>query len=300
MNNTSMLSLVESASVAGTSSFWQDPINHPATPLYAVLALLVLVTLVTAMVAVTLLRVLNTLTEQMARDRAELLGKEYVEEPGWWTRLDRRLTGAVPIEKEATIELEHNYDGIKELDNHLPPWWKWLFYATIVWSGVYLVIYHVTDAAPLMEQEYADEMTLAQEAARKRQTLQPVASIDEAQLVYTRDEQIIAKGLSLYKGNCASCHKDNGEGGIGPNLTDDYWLHGGGIKDVYATIKNGVPEKGMISWKTILKPEDIRDVAFFILSLQGTNPANAKAPQGVRWEEVPTVKADSASVSPGQ
>ncbi len=282
-----------------TKGFWDDPINHPMTPFYVLMTLVGIVTILVFVVAIMLLQVLNTFVERSAREKASAMGVAYVPEPSWWTKLDRKLTNAVPLEKEATIVLDHNYDGIKELDNHLPPWWKWLFYGTIAWSVVYLVVYHITDSVPLQEQEYANEIALADEQIRKTRAAEPVAAIDEAALAYTADADLISKGAAVYKNNCASCHKDKGEGSIGPNLTDDYWLHGGSIQNIFATIKNGVPEKGMIAWNAILKPEEIRDVSFFIMSLKGSNPPNAKAPQGPIWkEEVKTevVKTDSVKV----
>ena len=277
-------------------TFWDDPINHPMAPFYALMVLVGVVTLLVFVVAIMLLQVLNTFVEKAAQEKAAALGIRYVKEPSWWTKLDRKLTNAVPMEKEATVMLDHNYDGIRELDNHLPPWWKWLFYGTIVWGIIYFVVYHVTDNAPLQEQEYENEVAMADAQLKKLRAAQPVASIDEEALAYTNDATLISKGLAIYKSNCASCHKDNGEGGIGPNLTDEYWLHGGSIKNIYSTVKNGVPDKGMISWSSILKPEEMRDVSFFIMSIRGTTPANPKAPQGVIWKDTEVIKADSVKI----
>ncbi|NBW39120.1 MAG: cytochrome oxidase subunit III [Cytophagia bacterium] len=271
--------------------FWDDPINHPMTPFYALMALVLIVTILVFVVAIMLLQVLNTFVEKAAREKAAALGVEYKPEPSWWQKLDRKLTNAIPLEKEATIELDHNYDGIKELDNHLPPWWKWLFYGTIAWSVVYLVVYHITDSVPLQQEEYNNEVALADEQIRKIRAAEPVAAIDEAALTYTADADLISKGALVFKNNCVSCHKEKGEGSIGPNLTDEYWLHGGSIQNIFATVKNGVPEKGMIAWNAILKPEEIRNVSLFIMSLKGSNPPNAKAPQGVIWKE--EVKTES-------
>jgi cytochrome c oxidase cbb3-type subunit III len=281
---------------APVATFMDDPINHPMAPFYALVALVCVVTLLVLTVAIMLLRVLNVFVEKAEQERAQKLGVAYVRPLSWWTKIDRQLTNAVPLEKEATVLLDHDYDGIKELDNHLPPWWKWLFYGTIAWGAVYLVVYHITDSVPLQEQEYMNEVAVADASLQKLRALQPVATIDEATLVYSNDAALIASGKSIYKSNCASCHKDLGEGGIGPNLTDEFWLHGGGVKNIFATIKNGVADKGMISWKGILKPEEMRDVTFFIMSLRGTNPPNPKAPQGPVWKEVESVAADSTKI----
>ncbi|NBP70415.1 MAG: hypothetical protein EBU52_16985, partial [Cytophagia bacterium] len=214
-----LLPAVAWAQETPAKGFWDDPINHPMTPFYALMALVLLVTILVFVVAIMLLQVLNTFVEKAAREKAAALGLEYKPEPSWWQKLDRKLTNAIPLEKEATIELDHNYDGIKELDNHLPPWWKWLFYGTIAWSVVYLVVYHITDSVPLQQEEYNNEVALADEQIRKIRAAEPVAAIDEAALTYTADAELISKGALVFKNNCVSCHKEKGEGSIGPNLT---------------------------------------------------------------------------------
>jgi len=260
----------------GTSGFWSDPMNHPLFPLYALTAFIFLVVLVVVVVAFYLIKVLNLLIERAAMERAERLGGPYVPAKTGWQKLMQRLTRSTPVEKEADIMLDHSYDGIRELDNHLPPWWTWLFYATIIWSVGYMIVYHVTDSLPLSIEEYQADV----EKVQKLRASQEVVQIDENTLEYTDDAELISKGKEVYMSNCASCHRNDGGGGVGPNLADDYWLHGGSIKNIYATIKNGVPEKGMISWAPILKPEEMRDAAFFIMSLRGTSPAGGKEPQG--------------------
>jgi cytochrome c oxidase cbb3-type subunit III len=292
--------MVMAQDVTPSKTFWDDPINHPMAPFYALLALVGIVIVLILVVAVVLFQVLNTILEKAAKEKAEHLGIVYVPEPSWWQKVDRKLTNAVPLEKEATIVLDHNYDGIKELDNHLPPWWKWLFLGTIGWAAVYLIVYHIAETAPSQEQEYENEVMLAEAQVRKTKALQPLATINEDSLVFTNDAAMISNGKTIYISNCASCHKNLGEGSIGPNLTDAYWLHGGGIKNIFLTIKNGVPEKGMISWTGILKPEEMRDVSFFIMSIGGSNPPNAKAPQGVIWKEeikIDSVRVDSTTVT---
>lgn len=194
----------------------------------------------------------------------------------WW----KSLTGAVPLEKEEVILLSHNYDGIRELDNHLPPWWKYLFAATIVFSIFYMLDYHVWHSSPNQEEEYLQEVAVAEKEIEAFQE-KNANSIDEnsVKLLIT-DSKVVAKGKEIYTEKCVACHNAMGEGGVGPNLTDEYWLHGGTVKDIFKTIKNGVPEKGMISWKATLKPNEMQDVSNFILSIAGTNPPNGKAPQG--------------------
>ncbi|MDV3309394.1 MAG: c-type cytochrome [Cyclobacteriaceae bacterium] len=245
---------------------------------------MVIVTLIAAIaIAIYVVRVVNMLTEQAARERAERQGVAYKSQPSLWKRLSQRLTRAAPIEREEEILLEHSYDGIRELDNHLPPWWKWLFYGTIIWGAGYLLVYHVMGLLPLSEEEYLADV----ERVHAMRATREVVEIDEATLVFTPDEEIISRGQAIFTSNCASCHRNDGGGGIGPNLTDDYWLHGGSLQNIFAVIKNGVPEKGMISWAPILKPEEIRDASFFVMSLRGSNVAGGKEPQGELYQEQP-------------
>src|SRR5690606_24938704 len=226
-----------------SQTFWQDPFSHPMTPIYGLIVLICVVILLIGFVAVAMIRVLNVFSENLAKERAEKLGIPYVPQPTYWQRLVRSLNASVPVEEERSIELEHSYDGIRELDNHLPPWWKYLFYFTIVWSVVYLIAYHVTDSLPLQIDEYNNQVAKAEEVKKQFLATQPKVEIDESTLTYVKDDAIIAKGKEIYTAYCVSCHKADGGGMIGPNLTDEYWLHGGDVKSVYAVVKNGVPEK---------------------------------------------------------
>ncbi|WP_435355640.1 cbb3-type cytochrome c oxidase N-terminal domain-containing protein [Emticicia sp. SJ17W-69] len=237
---------------------------------------LVLVTLV--IFAIVILFVVFGIFRALKQIDAERSGKltEAFSFDVWW----KSLTGAVPLEKEEVILLNHNYDGIRELDNHLPPWWKYLFYATIVFAIIYMLDYHVWKSSPLQEDEYQQEVAVAQKQIEEFQA-KNANSIDENSVkLLATDSKVVAKGKEIFTGKCVACHGALGEGGVGPNLTDEYWLHGGTIKDIFKTIKNGVPEKGMISWKATLKPNEIQDVSNYIVSLAGTNPPNGKAPQG--------------------
>jgi len=285
----------QDAATPALKTFWDDPINHPMMPLYVVSGLVVIVILLVMVVTIYLLRVLNMLVEQGEKEKAAKLGTAYVRKPTWWNKLSQQLNASVPLEMEKSIELDHNYDGVRELDNHLPPWWKWLFYVTIVWAVIYIVVFHVSDALPLSEDEYKNEVALAEEQIRKVMASQPMATIDESTLQFTNDAAIIEKGKAVFmNGTCSSCHRNDGGGNtIGPNLTDEYWIHGGDIKNIFSTIKNGAIEKGMPAWGKSLSPTDIRNVTFYVVSLQGTNPANAKAPQGELFKQTPTVASDT-------
>jgi cytochrome c oxidase cbb3-type subunit III len=290
------LSFGSVAQATETASFWTDPFSSPMLPIYALITLISVVILLILLVAVYLIRVLNTLTDNVAKERAEKLGVVYKPSPTYWERFTTAANKAVPVEEERKIELDHNYDGIRELDNHLPPWWKYLFYVTIVWSVIYLVVYHVTDSLPLQEDEYREQVAKADDVKRKYLATQPKVEIDENSLSYFMDNEIITKGKSLYSSYCSSCHKADGGGSIGPNLTDEYWIHGGDIKNIFAVIKNGVPEKGMVSWASVLNPEQLRDVSFYVMSLQGSNPPGAKQPQGTVFKNDTPVQRDSTQV----
>jgi cytochrome c oxidase cbb3-type subunit III len=288
------LPLTSFAQAASEPTFLSDPFSHPMTPFYVIVSLISIVILLIAFVAFSIIRVLNTLSQSIERERAVQLGVEYKPVPTFWDRFTQKANASVPVENEKSIVLNHNYDGIRELDNHLPPWWTYLFYATIVWSVVYIFVYHFSGSLPLPAKEYQDELAEAEVVRKNYLATQPQVAIDENTLTYSVDAAIITKGKEIYSINCSPCHKQDGGGSIGPNLTDAYWLHGGDVKNVYATIKNGVPEKGMVSWSAVLSPEQIRDVSFFVLSLQGSKPVGAKGPQGTAAEPVvPEVKNDS-------
>jgi len=178
--------------------------------------------------------------------------------------------------------LDHEYDGIQELDNHLPPWWKWLFYGTIVFAVVYLFIFVTTDS---MDQYKIYDKKVAQAEEAKAAYLATLSNnVDETNVEFTTDPANLALGAELYIANCATCHGELGEGKIGPNLTDEYWIHGGDIVDVFKTVKYGIANK-MIAWESQLLPGQMSDVSSYVLSLKGTNPPNPKEPQGEIYED---------------
>lgn len=207
----------------------------------------------------------------------------------YWTSMNRQFfTKAVPVANETDILLDHDYDGIKELDNALPPWWKYGFYFTIGIAFLYLLRYHVWKTGPDPQQEYDQEMKAAAAQVEAYNKKNGGGAVDE-KTVTMADAAGIAEGDKLFHANCYACHGAKGEGGVGPNLTDNYWLHGGTINDVFKTIKYGWPDKGMPSWEKSYSPEQIKFLASYIKSLAGTNPPNAKAPQGDPLQET---KAD--------
>lgn len=203
----------------------------------------------------------------------------------FWTRLRKKYwEDAVPIEREEEITFHHAYDGIRELDNHLPPWWVNMFILTCIWAAVYMWYYHWGGNGPSQEEQYRQDVAVAkQEMARV--LAGKAESVDESSVTALSDAASLSDGQTIFTSLCAACHGQKGEGGVGPNMTDDHWIHGGGIKNVFKTIKYGVPEKGMIAWAAQLKPSDMQKVSSYILTLKGTNPPNPKAPQGEVWKE---------------
>lgn len=280
-----------------TQSFFADPFNHPMTTLYVVTALLFVTLVLVLIVAVYMLRVLNTLAEEAERDRAKKLGVTFTPQPSWFTVIWDRMNASVPVSREKDIDLGHDFDGIRELDNHLPPWWKGLLYGSILWAFVYMIMYHFTNSLPLSHSEYEQELAVAAEQVRAYRALQPVEAVDENSLVYSSEEALLTNGRKVFtSNNCQQCHRaDGGGNAIGPNLTDPYWIHGGAIKNIFLTIKAGVVEKGMPAWGKVMSPTDVRDVAFYVMSLQGSNPPDAKKAQGDLYEAPTPAPADSTA-----
>jgi cytochrome c oxidase cbb3-type subunit 3 len=227
--------------------------------------------------------------------------KEKTALAGWWSGLDKKIfTRAVPVEKEADVLLDHDYDGIKELDNALPPWWKYGFYITVGVAFVYLINFHVFGIGLNPTQEYSAEM----ESARIKKEIYEANNkdkVDENNVKMATPDGIQA-GKNLFEINCVACHLKDGGGSVGPNLTDDYWLHKGSLNDIYNTIKVGYPDKGMQSWSGQFTPKEISFLASYIKTLVGTKPAVAKAQQGefyvdevVAGDTLKVAKPDSVS-----
>lgn len=211
----------------------------------------------------------------------------------WWTKVDKKFfTRAVPVEKEADVMLDHEYDGIRELDNALPPWWKYGFYVTIIGAVVYMFYFHVGNG-PDPIQEYEREMENAAFALAKYNATSP-DKIDENNITMA-DAAGLEEGKRIYNMACWACHGKLGEGGAGPNLTDEYWIHKGGLNDIYRSIKVGYPDKGMQSWEKNYSPKEIANLTGYIKTLAGTNPPNAKAPQGDIWKDETPAPADATA-----
>jgi cytochrome c oxidase cbb3-type subunit 3 len=193
--------------------------------------------------------------------------------------------------------MDHDYDGIKELDNNLPPWWVYLFYACIVFAVVYLVRFEIM-GAPDQEAELKTEMAQAKIDVAKYMETAPDL-MDEKTVSLLTDAESLSKGKEIFTTNCVACHRADAGGQIGPNLTDDHWILGGGIKNLFHTITNGGRDgKGMIAWKASLKPKEIQAVASYVISLRGSNPKDPKAPDGEIWVDENAPKTDSAVATP--
>ncbi len=219
----------------------------------------------------------------------------------FYKNIMKKLTRSNAMEQEADMLLDHNYDGIRELDNVLPPWWVYLFYGTIIFGVIYLVRFEVMDGNNQVQEYQAEVKEAKIEVDKYMKTAPDLMSKDKVTLL--TDAPSIAAGKAIFMANCTPCHRTDAGGQIGPNLTDHFWINGGGIKNVFNTIMEGGRDgKGMISWKTTIKPSDIQKVASYVLSLQDSKPVNPKPTEGEakEWkaEVTPaTVAKDSVKVA---
>lgn len=275
-----------SAHAEDTSKAYQLPEAIDGIPFNEFLMLCCIIMLelfVILMLAISIQAVLRAI-------KGEPVGAETVaaRRANWfWDKFNKAAT----VENEHEILLDHNYDGIQELDNSLPPWWKYGFYLTILVSFIYVYRYHVAHTGLSQNEEFAAEMQKGEED-KAAYLAQAANKVDETNVTALTDAAALATGKEVYIKNCAACHVADGGGNVGPNLTDEYWLHGGSITDVFKSIKYGWQDKGMKSWKDDLSPAQIQQVASYIRSLKGTKPATPKAPQGDIYLEV--AKPDSS------
>ena len=205
------------------------------------------------------------------------------KQPSAFAKFRTAITKTTPVETENELLLNHEYDGIRELDSQIPPWFLWLFYLTIAFAVFYMLDYHVFKSSPLQDEEY--QLQVKQAEVERTALINSGAFLNEETVTLLNDPASIDAGKQIFATNCVACHTADGGGLVGPNLTDDYWIHGGGIKNIFKTIKYGVVAKGMISWQSQLNPKQMQDVASYIISLHGTKPANPKEPQGTIWKE---------------
>jgi cytochrome c oxidase cbb3-type subunit 3 len=230
----------------------------------------------------------HLLTEEQKKQLDEAQSIPFTES-AFYKNILNKLTRTKTIEQESDVMLDHNYDGIRELDNVLPPWWVYLFYGTIIFGAIYIVRYQIMDGNNQV-QEFQTEMQEAKVAVAEYLKTAPDMMSKEKVTLLT-DATSLAAGKAIYTANCVACHRPDGGGQIGPNLTDNYWILGGGIKNVFNTVMEGGRDgKGMVAWKASIKPSDIQKVASYVLSLQGTNPKDAKPtePEAKEWVEEAT------------
>jgi cytochrome c oxidase cbb3-type subunit 3 len=264
-------------------------IEYPAVLLFLLLVLLILIAIEAIVGALENIMLHKLDEEAKARFLAE---KEKSIKFTWLENLYTKLVGKTkPIEEEGEIILDHNYDGIKELDNNLPPWWLYGFYASIIFAAVYLLRYHVFNGPSQIDELETElaEARVALEAYKK--TAKNLVDINTVTLL--TDAGDLNTGKTIFETNCVACHMADGGGGIGPNLTDNHWILGGGIKNVFKTVSEGGRSgKGMIAWKAQLKPLEMAQVASYVLTFQGTTPANPKAAEGDIWVDENAPKSD--------
>jgi cytochrome c oxidase cbb3-type subunit 3 len=260
-------------------SFYPEP-NTPGevsftTGLYL---LLVVAILVEALVAALLFRYVRIFSQKLVPPTA--VETVSAEPKGiQWQALWSYLLGLWPMDREQDLMTDHEYDGIVELDNRMPPWLRFFFQGTIVFAVLYLMYYHVLGWGSLQLDEYQQQVREG-DAQKAAYFAKFAESIDENNVTLLTDAQLLAEGKSIFLQNCATCHGAQGQGLAGPNLTDDYWKHGGAIKDLFKVVRDGVQGTAMKTWGPELLPSQIQKVSSYIKSLHGTQPANALAPEG--------------------
>ena len=279
--------------VFGAMEYFVDSGDRPAFIKFPMITVFLLVFLFLLIAIEITVSAIDNITYQLLTEEQKAKLKEVenisFKESEWYKNLIHVLTKSQPIENEEQLLLAHDYDGIKELDNTLPPWWVYLFYGCICFGIVYLVRFEIL-GGDNQEMELKNEMAQAKiEVAEYLKTAPDL--MDEKSVTLLTDPAELKIGKAIFTTNCVACHRADAGGQIGPNLTDKNWILGGGIKNVFHTITNGGRDgKGMISWKATLKPKEIQHVASYVLSLQGSNPKDPKAPDGEVWVEPIAVK----------
>lgn len=284
------------AIVMGAMEYFIDSGNKPAFVEYPMVALflgvfLFLLIAIEIVVSAVDNVTYHLLTDEQKKQLAEAQSIPFTESE-FYQKWMKKLTRTKEIEEEHDVLLDHDYDGIKELDNVLPPWWVNLFYLTIIFGVVYMVRFHILNDYN-QKEEFETEMAVARAEVEKYKLTAPDL-LDKEKVTLLTDAAALAEGKKIYDLKCVACHKPDAGGSIGPNLTDEHWILGGGIKNVFNTIMEGGREgKGMVPWKAEIKPSDIQKVASYILSLQGTNPPDAKAAEGEIWIDESAPKTDA-------
>lgn len=284
--------------IFGIIEFSVDSGNEPAFMKYPIIMLFLLLVLLVLIAIEAIVGALENILYQSLDETAKvkfLYTKSNTQRGiDWVQSMYKKLVGTKPIEKEGEIILDHNYDGIQELDNDLPPWWIYGFYASIIFAVIYMARFHIFDG----ENQYDELQATLEQAKVELEEYKKTAKdlVDFNTVVVLTSAGDLAGGKSIYEANCVACHMADGGGGIGPNLTDKHWILGGGINNIFKTISEGGRDgKGMIAWKQSLKPAEMAQVSSYVLSLQGTTPANPKASEGEIWT---TDEVDDLTISP--
>lgn len=279
--------------IFGAVEFFIDSGEQPAFIKYPAVILFLLLILLILIAIEVIVSALENIMLHKLDDEAKaifLAEKEKSFKFTWLKETYQNLLGQTPIEDEGEIILDHNYDGIKELDNNLPPWWIYGFYASIVFAAVYLLRYHVFSGPTQideLETELADARIAIEAYKKTAKNLVDINTVTE--LTEAAD---LSAGKTIFETNCVACHMADGGGGIGPNLTDPNWILGGDIKSIFKTVSEGGRSgKGMIAWKQQLKPLEMAQVSSYVLTFEGTTPANPKAPEGDVWVDENTEQA---------
>ncbi|MFN3753797.1 cbb3-type cytochrome c oxidase N-terminal domain-containing protein [Flavobacterium sp.] len=287
------------AFVFGALEYFIDSGDRPAFIKYPMVSVFLLVFLFLLVAIEIVVSAIDNVTYHMLTDeqrqKLEEVQSVSFTESKWIQNLLKKMTRSKAIEQEADVMLDHDYDGIKELDNVLPPWWVNLFYATIIFGAIYLVRFHVMDEYT-QAQEYDQEVAAANIEIEKNKLNSPKEEITFDKVTLLTDAESLAKGKEIYTNACAACHKADGGGIVGPNLTDEHWINGGGIKNVFKLIAEGSKNNPtMVAWAKTLGTKEVQKVASYVLSLQGTKPAGAKAAEGEKWVEEAASSADAAT-----
>lgn len=269
-----MYAAEEAVAEVAAEPFWLMTLPFDMVILFAVIILELIVILILVKVQWNLIQ----------EDKVAVV-TEVVEKDNWWAKFFAKVNNTVPLEEEHTLDLNHDYDGIRELDNKIPRWWMYSFLGTILISFIYM--YRMFVSETLLDQEAElHQANIAAEIQMKDYLKNSANNVDENTVVM-QDAAGIEAGKTVYSTmGCAACHGEQGEGNVvGPNLVDEYWIHKGSLKDIFYSIKYGWPEKGMKAWKDDMSPIQIAQLSSYLKSMQGSNPPNAKEPQGDKYTE---------------
>ena len=267
-------------------------IEEPMVLLFLVLVLLIIIAIEAIVSSIN--NVLYQSLDEEAKARYNTHKAKVPKVISWVSGMYEKLVGGKPMEEEHEIILDHNYDGIKELDNNLPPWWLYGFYASIIFGAIYLVRFHIFNGENQFDELESDLAQARIDIEEYKKTAKDLVDFNTVEVL--TDLADLKAGQKLFETNCVACHKADGGGGIGPNLTDKHWILGGGIKNVFKTISEGGRDgKGMIAWKQSLKPSEMAQVASYVLSFEGTTPAEPKAAEGDIWvdENAPLIELET-------